>query len=372
MAAPLSGRAQPVPTVPVEVFGAQAPVISVYLNTEGARPDAPEQVALRWKNVRRRLLEAGAPEAAVARVEPLLDDAHIAGETLVAIANADRLLYVANLPERPEGDVGEVGPLPHVLPLLAATQRMIPHVVVAIDRIGAELLAVLPFDPDQDAKVTGDDQHIARSAPGGWSQRRFQQRAENRWEANASDVADELTRLVDTTGPRLVVVSGDVRAVGFLREHVPARVAGLLTEVQGDYNSLEEALRRSRELVAEVVERDTAGILADYERERGQGDRSSVGPAETLDALARGQVETVLLDPTRTEGLTAWFGPELAQVGASEEALRAAGVASPAPASLDDVLTRAAAGTSAVVRLVPAGADHVAPSGVGGLLRYRL
>lgn len=371
MSTPVESLSQPVPPLTTDLFAARPPVISVYVATQGARADAAEQVALRWKNLRRRLAEAGAPEATIAAVDPLLERAHAEGETLVAIANGDGLLYAANLPELPDDDVATVRPLPHVVPLLAATQRMLPHVVVATDRIGAELVAVLPSEADQRAEVTGDDQHITRSAPGGWSQRRYQQRAENRWEANAREVADELTRLVDSTAPRLVVISGDVRAVAFLREHLPARVSALVSEVQGDYSGIDEALARSAQLVAGLAEQDTAALLADYARERGQGDLSSVGAAATLDALALGQVETVLIDPSRTGGQTAWFGPGLAQVALTREALEPAGVeAEEAP--LDDVLIRAAAGTAATVRIVPPGAPELAPTGVGGLLRYLL
>lgn len=371
MSTPVESFSQPVPPLTPDLFSAAPPVISVYLATQGARADAAEQVALRWKNLRRRLAEAGAPERTIAAVDPLLERAHAEGETLVAIANGDGLLYAANLAELSEDDVATVRPLPHVVPLLAAMQRMLPHVVVATDRVGAELVAVLPAEADQRAEVTGSEQHITRSAPGGWSQRRFQQRAENRWEANAREVADELTRLVDSTVPRLVVISGDVRAVAFLREHLPARVSTLISEVQGDYSSIDEALARSAQLVAGLAEQETATLLADYARERGQGDLSSVGPAATLEALALGQVESVLIDPSRTAGQTAWFGPELAQVAATRETLEQAGVeAEEAP--LDDVLVRAAAGTAARIRIVPPGAPELAPTGVGGLLRYLL
>ena len=371
MSAPIESFSQPVPPLPTDLFTAAPPVISVYVATQGARADAAEQVALRWKNLRRQLAEAGAPESTVAAVDPLLERAHAEGETLVAMANGDGLLYAANLPELPEHDLARVGPLPHVVPLLAAMQCMLPHIVVATDRIGAELVAVLPAEADQRAEVSGSDLHVTRSGPGGWSQRRFQQRAENRWEANAREVADELTRLVDSTGPRLVVISGDVRAVAFLREHLPARVSALVSEVQGDYSGIDEALARSAQLVAGLAEQETAALLADYARERGQGDLSSVGPAATLDALVLGQVETVLIDPSRTVDQTAWFGPGLAQVAGTRESLEQAGV-EPAEAPLDDVLIRAAAGTVATVRIVPPGAPELAPTGVGGLLRYRL
>ena len=326
MTTPVESFSQPVPPLTTDLFSAAPPVISVYVATQGRRADAAEQVALRWKNLRRRLAEAGAPERAIAAVDPLLERAHAEGETLVAIANGNGLLYAAHLPELPENEVATVRPLPHVVPLLAAAQRMLPHVVVATDRIGAELVAVLPAEADQRAEVTGSELHITRSAPGGWSQRRFQQRAENRWEANAREVADELTRLVDSTAPRVVVISGDVRAVAFLREHLPERVSALVSEVQGDYSGIDEALARSAQLVAGLAEQDTAALLADYARERGQGDLSSVGPAATLEALALGQVETVLIDPSRTVGQTAWFGPQLAQVASTREILEQAGV----------------------------------------------
>jgi hypothetical protein len=372
MSEPIDDWNQPVPACPPDLFDAPPPVISVYLTTAGARPDAAEQVALRWKTLRRRLRDDGAPESALAEVDPLMERAHAHGETLVAIADAARLRYVANLPELPEQDLGVVGPLPHLVPLVAATQRMVPHIVVAIDRIGAELVAVLPAKPDLHAEVAGRDLHITRSAPGGWSQRRFQQRAENRWEANAREVADELTRLVDATAPRLVVVSGDVRAVAFLREHVPARVSSLLMEVQGDYSGLDEALRRSGDVVTAIVDEETAALLADYERERGEDDLSSVGPSETLEALARGQVGTLLLDPSRTVTHTAWFGPEPAQVASCPEDLERVGVVDPTEAPLDDVLIRAAVTTAAKVRITPPGVGQLAPSGVGGLLRFRV
>ena len=370
MSAPiLNRRPEPVVALPAGLFEAAGPVVSVYLNTNGALPDGAEQVALRWKNLRRCLSDQGAPDGALAAVEPLLGLAHAEGETLVVIANAGGLLYGAHLPELPDDDVATVGPLPHLVPFLAATQRMLAHLVVVTDRVGAEIIAVLPTAPDQHWEVTGDDQHITRSGPGGWSQRRFQQRAENRWEANARDVADELTRLVDTMDPRLVVVSGDVRAVSFLREHLPVRVTSLLSEVQGDYGTLDEALRRSQQLIADLAEDDTTALLADYQRQQGQTGHSPAGPAATLDALARGQIATVLLDPEQTVGHTAWFGPDLAQVAADPETLQRAGVADPTSAPLVDVVTRAAAGTGAAVRIAPA-APPLAPTGVGGLVRY--
>ncbi len=53
---------------------------------------------------------------------------------------------------------------------------LLTRLFVVTDRLGAELIAVLPDGPDTHHEVAGEELHITRSAPGGWSQRRFQQR----------------------------------------------------------------------------------------------------------------------------------------------------------------------------------------------------
>lgn len=364
-------RPRPILAVPARVFTAPGPVVTVCLTTEAALPQAAHRTALRWKTLRAELVDGGAPTAALTAIDPLVDGAHTAGEALFAVASRDGLLYSAHLPEPAETDAAHVGPLPRLVPLLAATQALLPHVVVVTDRLGAELIAVLPDAPDEHSEVEGEELHVTRSAPGGWSQRRFQQRAENRWEANAREVADAITRLVDSTAPRLVAVSGDVRAVQFLREHLPSRVVELLTEVQGDYRTLDEALARSRQVAAELAAADTAALLADYRREQHPQGLAVAGLDETLAALHAGRVDTVLLDPTRTTAHTAWFGPDPAQVAGTADGLRAAGVADPQSAPLADIAIRAAAATAASVRIMPAGTPETAPSGIAALLRYR-
>lgn len=365
----VSARPSPALAVPDGVFTEPGPFVTLHLTTEGSLPRAAERVALRWKSLRARLVVDGAPPAALDAIDVVVDGAHTAGEALFVLAGRDGLLHHAHLPEAPAVDRADVGPLPGLVPLVAAMQPVLPHVVVVTDRLGAELIAVLPDGPDLHREVDGEELHVTRSAPGGWSQRRFQQRAENRWDSNAREVSTAVTRLVDTTAPRVVVISGDVRAVQFLRDHLPIRVTELVTEVQGDYGSLDEALRRSRDVVAEVVAGDTEALLAAHRGGRAQG-MSVSGPDDTLAALHAGRVDTLLLDPVTAAGRTAWFGPDPTRAASAAEALTAAGVPDPRPAPLADVAVRAAAATGATVRIVPEGTPEAAPAGVGALLRY--
>ncbi len=370
ISSPASRRALRTLQLPESTFAAPGPAVTVHLITEGSLPQAEERVALRWKTLRSQLAADDAPEAALTAIDPLITAAHTAGDALFAVSDADGLRYSAHLPEAPAADSASVGPLPHFAPLLAAAQGLLPHLVVVTDRLGAELIAVLPDQHDEHVAVEGEELHVTRSAPGGWSQRRFQQRAENRWEANAREVSDALTALFDSSAPRLVVVSGDVRAVQFLRDHLPVRVTDLLTEVQGDYSSLDEALRRSREVVAATAAEDTADLLAEHARGSHEG-LATTGADDTLAALRAGQVDTVLLDPGRAAGRTGWFGPEPADVGSTAEILHAGGLPDPRPAPLVDVAVRGAVATAAAVRIVPEGAAATANDGVAALLRYR-
>ena len=366
-----------IPEPPPELLIPARPVVSVYLDAPGVLPAGLQERALRWRGLRERLGAEGAATEALAVVDQVLTaaqsvrDAAASRDALVVIASAQGPLYTAHLPESPAGDLALAGPLPHLTPLLAATQRLLPHIVVVTDRLGAELIVVKPDRLDLHAVVTGDRTFITKSAPGGWSQRRFQQRAENQWQANAGSVAETLTRLVDAHAPRLVVVSGDVRAVQFLRDQLPTRVSGLVREVQGEHADLAEALRRTEQVIAAQAETETEAVLEVYQRERGQRDLAAAGPAETLHALARGQVDVLLLDPTVTRQRRAWFGPLPHQVAETAQELRADGVPEPGQAPLEDVAVRAAFGTGASVRIAPPDNAALPHSGIAALLRYR-
>jgi hypothetical protein len=178
------------------LFEMPGPFVSLYLDhhRQPGQPADPGVAAL--ESLRHELAHTGAPKATMAAVDPLIDGPHTAGDMLVAIANLDGIQLLAHLPDAPPRDVARCGMLPDVAPLLAWRQPQLPYVVVATDRLGAELLAVVPTGPDREVRVERQELHVTRSAPGGWSQRRFQQQAENRWQQNAGAVAEALTRLV--------------------------------------------------------------------------------------------------------------------------------------------------------------------------------
>jgi release factor family 2 len=380
------------------VFEADGPFTSLYLATEGDVEQAADLVALRWKNLRGEMLAAGVPEATVAAVAPLVEDSHTAGATLAVIADANGPRYVANLPERPPRDtLLRHGPLPDVLPLLAAGQSAVAHVAVLTDRTGAEMAARVADDVAAERVSGRDTPHLHKPQAGGWSQPRYHHRAEALWESNAAEVAEALTRLVDRVRPRFVAAAGDVRALQLLREHAPKRVRERLSVVGGEFASLDAVFAEADKLVAATVEADARALLERFAAELGQagaaagasGPMAVEGAEATLAALGRGQVETLLLTGLFLDDQrTAWFGPAPTDLAAERDALVGLGVAEPVEGRLVDVAVRAALGTGADIRVLdpadqtrpaagrgathdaPAPPEHAPAEGLGALLRF--
>lgn len=353
-----------------DLAASPGPYASVYLTTEAAVENAGPRVEQRWKTVRASLAQDGADEQVLAAVDGVVPGSHLQGQALAVIADTTGVRHVEHHPEPLPGDIARWGALPSLLPLLEWRQVSPPHVVVIADRQGADLVAVRRDGPDLRREVGGDDYPLRKVGPGGWSQRRFQQRAENTWEDNADDVAEQLVELVDRVHARLVVLAGDVRALQMLRDAVPDRVAALLSDVGGGRSAdgsgpaIETEVDR---VVRERVAEHTAEVLEKFAEERGQRDRAVEGAAATLGALALGQVEGLLVDAA-LGAHSAWFGPEPLHVGASRDDLAAMGVEAPERAPLVDVVIRAALGGGAGVRIVPS--ESAPEGGLGALLRW--
>jgi hypothetical protein len=230
--------------------------------------------------------------------------------------------------------------------------------MVVADRVAADLIGFGAGGEPVAAAVEGDTEHIHRGPPGGWSQRRFQQRAENQWESNAKECAEEVAVLARRLHARVVTVAGDVRAVGFLLEHLPTDVAELAIKLDGQSPELiaEETVRA----VADVVARDTRSILERFHEQHGQG-RGAVGARATLEALAAGRAEILLVHDDPTDDRRARF--RRADLWCSlDDSDGAPGGAGDdlEEGRLIDVAVRAAFLGDATVRFVP---EHAVPDG---------
>jgi hypothetical protein len=352
------------------VCAGAGPFLNVYLVTDGKLENAALRTEQRWKTLRRRLADEGAPETALALVDPLVRDAHLEGATLAVFGDAARTLLVDHLGEPLNDDRGSWGPLPDLAPLIRWRQSQVPYVLALADRGGADLIADRPGGAGIE-RVAGDAEPERKVSPGGWSQRRYQQRAENDWERTAGDVATQVAKLSEQVDARVIVLGGDVRATHMIRDDLPARLTErthLIDPGRAADGSEEARDREVRRLLATAVSEDTVALLQRFKEERGQHDRAVEGAAATVDALNQAAVDVLFVHDDGEEDRPVWVGPQPVPISLDRDAGVLTDGSPPTKARLTDALVRAAIGTGASVRIIP-GAGPVT-DGIGALLRW--
>jgi peptide subunit release factor 1 (eRF1) len=348
-------------------LAAEGPFVSLYLNTEVTSEASPHDIELRWRALRKQVEDEGAVQSALAGLDAQTDGSHKRGQGLVAIANAEEVLLTRNL-SRGVRDQVEFGALPHIVPLIEWRQGHPSYVLVLADRVGAEIYVVQPYRRRETVSVDGESgpdisRSFAEESPG-----HDQQRAENLWESNAAEVAEEVANIVRAQGIELIAVAGDVRAVGFLREHLPEKMADSVLEVEGARANSFEGVQEDLEKTLAAFEAGTTEAALDRFRSSLGQDLAVQGMEATLDALRKAQVDTLLI-ARRGDAEAAWFAvTEPSQAATDRDLLAGLGVESLAQGPVQDVLVRAGYATGAKVRVVP---EEQSPSeGVGAILRY--
>lgn len=258
--------------------------------------------------------------------------------------------------------------LPRLAPRLALLQARPPYVLVVTDRTGADVTAVPGGAVAGEVTVVvGPDDEIERNAPGGWSQPRFQRRAEDSWHHNAVAVADQVTRALQKVDAHLLLVAGDVRAVQMLRDSLSTGVrrSASLRHVPGGRQPDGSAEVRAA-AVAKAVEayaaESSAGLLTRFLDVRGPGGAAVEGARATVDALVAGRVGTLLVVDDPADDRTAWYGEDvLARLDAAPSLV---------PGRLVDVAIRAALLTDAGVHIISAVEAEEIAEGIGALTRF--
>jgi Bacterial archaeo-eukaryotic release factor family 2 len=362
------------------VYAHEGPFATAYLDISRRTEDAVRRVTLAWHGLRESLSELGTTEAVLdamsAAVEARLHGLKPVGpQTQVIVGAADGVAYDDRVPGTAPRDRASWATLPDLFPVTSIAPARIPHIVALVDRAGADLTVYGPHRVATAAEVAGRTHPIRKVAPGGWSQRRFQQRAENIWASNAQLVADQVDRLARQHRTRLIVLAGDVRAKAALIDALPADSRGQVVEVSGGRapGVDEDTLRYSTQrLVASEADARERAIVDRFAEQRGRAGGAVEGLPDTVAALRQGEVDHLLVAAT---GLDARIpiGPGPLDLATSPADLGPAGVVGETRA--DAALLRAAAAGSAEVHPMSsgngrAGRTWTARDGVGGLLRF--
>ena len=155
-------------------------------------------------------------------------------------------------------------------------------------------------------------------------------------------------------------VSGDVRAVGFLYDHLPADLKPLVVILQeGESEAVWAAADRA---VAELVDKESDALISAV-ADRRPHRTASTNTSDVLRALGEGRVQTLLVHDDGSGDAAAWSGPGLDPIGSlhqsREDLVRGRVV---------DVAVRSALLTNAAVRVVSSPPSPEGP--LAALLRW--
>ncbi len=204
-------------------FAASGPYATAYLDTTSAVEGAALKIAARWRARREELAAAGADEATLDAMAAVAGQDHGNGETQVLVGSHGRLLLDVRLPAPPRRETATFGPLPDVLQVIGQFADVVPYVLVVADRAGADITAYGDHgDAAAERHVRGGTFDIRKVKPGDWAHKKFQQRAENLWQTNAEQVAQQVAGIASTVRARIIIAAGDVRALGTCATRCPS------------------------------------------------------------------------------------------------------------------------------------------------------
>ncbi len=347
--------------------------VSVYLDTDKVHEkNSTEALEIRWHDARRDLATQGTGQATLDAIAEVVLDPDEVSPGRAVFARNGAVMFSGALDAPPRREIARLAPLPHLMPLLAQHRPPIPHVRVFASRTGGELVAVGGSGEAWRDWMAGRQWPVHKVSVGGWSQDKYQRRAEETWEENAKELAAEVVAAADQVAARHVIISGDVHARTMLLEHltVPLResAAMLDKEVSADSQAMAEAANQA---LSDWADRERRQRFEDWGTYLAH-DKAVQALPENLTALRNSQAADVFVADNRHSVATAWIGPGGADVAAARDELVLRGVSDPVEDRADAAIVRAIACTDAELHFLPD--DLVVtgdPAACGGIARPR-
>jgi hypothetical protein len=300
----------------------------------------------------------------------------------VIVSDADAVVVDRVLAEPPAQAHAVYGPVPALLPAIRAADQTVSYLLARVDRNGADLIwasggSVRTVGGPEVETVEGGHDDVHKTREGGLD-RRSQTRAEDSWQRNAEAVAAVLDKRVFERNPDVVVLTGDGRAVGLVRDAVAQHVSEVLVEVpggaRGDGVNQDAFDGRVADVLSGFRGRRRDAVLDRFREAQGRGEGAVTALDDVIEVLRRGQVsELVLHVDALSQGLSEqelWVGDEPLQLASSADELAAIGVSDRARRLPADVaLVRAAIGQDAGLTFAENGSVDLV-DGIGAVLRW--
>jgi len=294
------------------VYGIE-PMAAVYLAGFPPQPaDTEEDLLLRRRVIAGQLHAHGADQQTVDAVDAHLSRLPEYPPELAVIAASGQIRAAHQLPGGVPIDRACYGAPATIGPLLAWLRHQPAHLVVVTDRTGADITVVATGTLEARTRtVVGPDDEIERNSPGGWSQARFQRRAEDSWLHNAGAVAEAITEELAKIHGKLVLVAGDVRASQLLGDRLGrAGVPPIIRHVPGGRSPDSSAAHRDAAVLAavrEYAEEQDQAVKDRFFAACGPHGTAVKGSRATLAALTAGRVATLLVVDDPADERSGWF-----------------------------------------------------------------
>jgi peptide subunit release factor 1 (eRF1) len=358
------------------------PVLSLYLNTQsdqhGRDPDVKPYLEREFKALA-RTWPASSPERQsfdhdVERILTFIDekvDAAANGIAIFACSGAGDFFDTIQLNAPIEENRVYVYNQPHLYQLARLNDEYPRYAVLVTDANSARIFVFGLGQTIETEDVKGKKVH--RVKVGGWSQARYQRRANNAHQQHAKEVIERLEQIVREDHIHYVILAGDPAMAPVLQEQMPKQLAEMLVDVMKldvkapEQEVLTATLERMREQSSKTDSEQVDRLLQEY---RAHG-LAIVGPHETLEALANGQVDELLISATleqarpEREQVDAILAPEIPDSSGGTD------TDEPREASLPDLLVTKAKQTDAKISFIEDAGLLESVGGVGAFLRWR-
>ena len=208
---------------------------------------------------------------------------------------------------------------PHVFPLERLADQYQSYAALLVNTNAARLYVFSAGAAERE--VTVKNKKGKRVSAGGWSQARYQRRAENLHTRHMKEVAEAVERLVREEQIARILVAADEVALPLLREQLAPATLGLLTEVGGVDMKTGEAdvfrvtLDAFREADQQNDQERVEAVLNAWR----SGGLGTVGLTGVRAALERGQVDRLLVPATPASSAAAETTADGETTGPKEE-----------------------------------------------------
>jgi peptide subunit release factor 1 (eRF1) len=358
------------------------PVVSLYLNLTADQHGRDnyevfvrKAFAEHLKAFKESSAERASLERDVERIEAYLSDEvnrSRNGLALFASAGAGEFFEAIQFDAPLDEHWLVIGAVPHLYPLARIIDQYPRYASVLLDTQQARIFVFSLGGVEKRQQITGVK--TRRTSMGGWSQARYQRRAENFHLQHVKEVVDTLERIVRADNIQHVIVAGDAVVIPLLKEQLPQHLLDKLVDVltlerdAGENEIIQATLEALKQKDAETDAERVAELVDAWQ----SGGLGVVGPEATLDAFQLGQVDELVIagkpqELKLAQNLPADAAPAPIAVETSEPV-----AADMARLKLANELVARAQQTGATVRFIEDPGLLEEFGGVGAFLRFRL